>query len=409
MANRQSTIAFALAGKADADNIAPAIWSVARDATPVLVFVADGEVYKELQTAWWRSECSRVRVIRVRNSGSSNVINRLYRARLNRWSMRRQLRHHNVGLVVMEWGDGIAHRHVAKWQEIAEMISSNFFLQLQLVARDLQVPTAALPHGHSTKTSIIRSKHVQAVLDANGGKLPFADRDSHAAYVFASGYHRDVIVNHSTMSGHNTQVWGSARFNDDWVARTYAATPAAELPALRSEQLRRVLLFVPKWHNLVDKAQTLQLIAALGAERRIQLVVRGHLRADDTTLSAQDQAMFQLSNNIVMVKDHITSPSLIKACDVLIDVDSSIAFDAVLLDKPYVRPRYLQDASVTTIWDELGGAHQTDSLQATVELVSNAALQPAPRDPTFDEVVFGGAGTDVLQRYREGLLALMNS
>jgi hypothetical protein len=188
----------------------------------------------------------------------------------------------------------------------------------------------------------------------------------------------------------------------------YAATPPAELPALRSEQLRRVLLFIPKWHNLVDKAQTLQLIAALGAERRIQLVVRGHLRADDTTLSAHEQAMFQQSDNIVMVKDHITSPSLIKACDVLIDVDSSIAFDAVLLGKPYVRPRYLQDASVTTIWDELGGAHQTDSLQATVELVSNATLQPAPRDPTFDEVVFGGAGADVLQRYRDGLLALMN-
>jgi hypothetical protein len=408
MANSQSTIVFALAGKADTDNIAPAIWSVARDGTPVLVYVADDEVYKELQTAWWRLECSHVRVIRIRNNGSSNFINRLYRVRWNRWSMRRQFRHHNVGLVVMEWKEGIVHRQVAKWREITETISSNFFFQLQFAARDMQVPTAALPHGHSTKTSIIRSKHVQAVMDANGGKLPFADRDSHAAYVFASGYHRDVIVDHSTMSGHNTQVWGSARFNDAWVARLYAATPPAELPTLRSEQLRRVLLFVPKWHNLVDKAQTLQLIAALGAERRIQLVVRGHLRADDTTLSAKDLAMIQQSDSIVMVKDHITSPSLIKACDVLIDVDSSIAFDAVLLGKPYVRPRYLQDASVTTIWDELGGAHQTDSLQATVELVSNAVLQPVPRDPTFDEVVFGGAGADVLQRYRDGLLALMD-
>jgi hypothetical protein len=408
MVNCQSTIAFALAGKADADNIAPAIWSVARDATQVLVYVADDEVYKDLQTAWWRSDCSHVRVIRVRNNGSSSFINRLYRARWNRWSMRRQLRHQNVGLVVMEWREGIPLFSPKRVRWTFGWLSHNFFTQIQLAARDVQVPTVALPHGHSTKTSIIRSKHVQAVMDANGGKLPFADRDSHTAYVFASGYHRDVMVNHSTMSGHNTQVWGSARFNDAWVARLYVAAPPAQLPALRSEQLRRVLLFVPKWHNLVDKARTLQLIAALGAERRIQLVVRGHLRADDTSLSAQDQAMFQESDNIVMVKDHITSPSLIKACDVLIDVDSSIAFDAVLLGKPYVRPRYLQDASVTTIWDELGGAHQTDSLQATIELVSNAVLQPAPRDPTFDEVVFGGTGADVLQRYRDGLLALMD-
>ena len=397
---------FALAGKADADNIAPAIWSVARDETPVLVYVADDDLYKDLQTAWWRADCSIIHVIQIRNDGSSNIISRLFRGRLNRWSLRRQLRQHNVGLVVMEWREGIPSSGPEKiWFTLGW--TYNFFAQLQLAARDLQVPTVALPHGHSTKTSIIRNQHVQAVMDANCGKLPFADRDSFAAYVFASGYHRDVVVNHSMMRGENTQVWGSARFNDDWVARIYAATPSAELPELRSEQIRRVLLFVPKWHNLVDKVQTLQLVAALGAERRIQLIVRGPLRSDDSTLSAQDQTMFQQSDNMFLVKDHFTSPSLIKACDVLIDVDSSIAFDMVLLGKPYVRPRYLQDSSVTTIWDELGGAHQTDSLQATVELVSNTKLRPAPRDPMFDHVVFGGAGKEVLQGYRDRLRDLM--
>ena len=93
----------------------------------------------------------------------------------------------------------------------------------------------------------------------------------------------------------------------------------------------------------------------------------------------------------------------------LVDVDSSIAFDAVLLNKPYVRPRYLQDASVRTIWDTLGGAHQTDSLADTVALLTKDTLLPAPRDPQFEQVVFGGAGVDVLRRYRDGLLAIAAS
>jgi hypothetical protein len=267
----------------------------------------------------------------------------------------------------------------------------------------------ALPHGHSTKTTIIRSQHVQAVMDGNSGRLPFADRDSHVAYVFASTYHRDVIVGHSTMSGKNTQVWGSARFNDEWVPQLYGATTAAQLSPLRPEQLRRVLLFIPKWHNLVDKEQTLQLIVELGACESLQLVVRGHLRASDTTLTEQEVASLKNTGNIVLVGDNTSSPSLIKACDVLVDIDSSIAFDAVLLGKPYVRPRYLQDASVGTIWDTLGGAHQTDSLIDTIALLTDETLSPAPRDPQFEQVVFGGAGVDVLRRYRDGLLAIAAS
>ncbi|MFZ9727246.1 MAG: hypothetical protein ACO3DI_08650, partial [Ilumatobacteraceae bacterium] len=135
--------------------------------------------------------------------------------------------------------------------------------------------------------------------------------------------------------------------------------------------------------------------------------VRGHLRARDTSFSESESALLHRSN-VVMVPEGVSSPSLIRACDVVVDVDSSIAFDAVLLNKPYVRPRYLQDASVRTIWDELGGAHQTDSCEATVALLTRPTLQPASRDATFDDVVFGGSGEVVLDRYRDELRALAN-
>jgi hypothetical protein len=166
-----------------------------------------------------------------------------------------------------------------------------------------------------------------------------------------------------------------------------------------------VLFFVPKWQNLIDRQATIQLISTLGSHPQLQLVVRGHLRASDAALSDTEAAAFRQAS-VVMMSEGVSSPSLIDACDVVVDVDSSIAFDAVLRGKPYVRPRYLQDESVRTIWDELGGAHQTDSCEATVALLTQPTLQPAPRDSAFDEVVFGGSGEVVLSRYRDELRAL---
>ncbi len=400
------TVLFALAGPADTDNISPAIWSIARDGSPVVVYVADVAVYRDLQEVWWREECPNVKVISVVPWGPRGQFwERLGRLRWNRWRLKRALSQSDVRLVVMEWKEGIASRQPSLLKATVRRWSADFFLQLQFSARDLGVPTVALPHGHSTKTTIILSEHVRSEMEKHSGKLPFADRDSHTAYVFASDYHRDAILTNSSMSGVNARVWGSARFNDAWVKRLYEVVPNVSLPPLGDSQRRRVLFFVPKWQNLIDRPATIQLISTLGSHPQLQLVVRGHLRASDAALSDTEAAALRQAS-VVMMSDGVASPSLIDACDVVVDVDSSIAFDAVLRGKPYVRPRYLQDASVRTIWDELGGAHQTDSCEATVALLTQPTLQPAPRDSAFDEVVFGGSGEVVLSRYRDELRAL---
>lgn len=403
MSQHTGAYVFALAGKADADNIIPVIWEAARDGTPCVVIITNRDVYLTQRDAWWLRERPSVRlVLRASSEGDPSVIERLRRLAWNRAALRRFLHTERALLVAMQWREGVAHDSASMLRRMIRWWSTDFYTQLQLAAQELGIATVALPHGHSTKTTIIRSRHVREKSAADGDKLPFADRDSFAAYVFCAGYHRDAIVNGSTMSGSNVRVWGSPRFNDVWVQQLYAESPAANLPATPTSAKRRVLFFVPKWQNLVDRSATMQLIAALGADERIQLVVRGHLRAEAATLDPAERKLLE-RDNVVLVTDDVSSASLIRACDVVVDIDSSIAFDAVLLGKPYVRPKYLQDASVTTIWDELGGAHQTDSLDATVALLTADTLVPAERDRTFGQVVFGGGGAEVLARYRDGL------
>ena len=403
MAQSTGVFVFALAGKADADNIIPVIWEVSRDGQRCDVVITDRGVYAAQHDAWWVRERPSVRVIaNFATDGAPSLWERIRRVKWNRAAVRRFLRRRDVRLVAVQWREGVAHDAAGALRRALRWWSTDYFVQLQLAAADLGIPTVALPHGHSTKTTIIRSRHVREMSAAHGDKLPFADRDSFAAYVFCAGYHRDAIVEGSTMSGGNARVWGSARFNDAWVPRLYAEASPITLPPPAAGVKRRVLFFVPKWQNLVDRQATMQLIAALGANANIQLVVRGHLRAEAATLEPAERAILE-RGNVVLIADDVSSPSLISACDVVVDIDSSIAFDAVLLGKPYVRPKYLQDASVSTIWDQLGGAHQTDSLEATVNLLSSDTLVPAPRDGVFDDVVFGGTGATVLARYRDGL------
>ena len=407
---KSRTLLFYIRDKVALDNLAPVIWSLSDTNNEVLIVVTEPETYLQIKESWWFFDCPNAKISRM---FLVNTQNYLFRKLLRiRWSMgivKPFVMRNSVQVVVTDWGEGVPTPARRFFSRLYRYWFSDMSTQLQIVAAKQSLPSVALPHGHSAPATLIESAHVKEVMQSNGGKLPFADRNSFTRYVFESEYHRDVVVNHSTMSGENTQVWGSARFNDYWVKHLYDATTSAPLTHASESQKRTVLFFTPKWFHLIDKDETLKLAIALASENTIQLVIRGHARTHDAVLTKEDKSLVEQLGSVTFVPDNTPSPSLIQACDVLVDVDSSIAFDAVLLNKPYVRPRYLQDASVRTIWDTLGGAHQTDSLADTVALLTKDILLPAPRDPQFEQVVFGGAGVDVLRRYRDGLLAIAAS
>jgi hypothetical protein len=403
----ERAILFFIRDKIALDHFAPVIHSFQNCNHPVIVVAANRLLYRMIRDSWWFAQSRSTKLIlRATLSSPSSTTERVGRIRWNQYTLQQFVRRANIGLIVMDWSEGVPNSDVKLLSRMYRWLFTGFATQLLIVAKRLDIPTVALPHGHSAPTKLVLSQHVKQIMNLNDGKLPFRDRDSYSAYVFESFYKRDIILSNSTMSGQNVMVWGSARVNDYWVNLLYSETEAAVFELATHEQ-RKILFFIPKWSSLVSRQATLQLVSAIVAKKTNTVIMRAHARSEASGFTKEERAELCRLGDVVFVPEDTTSPSLIKTCDVLIDAGSSIAFDAVLLGKPYVRPRYLQDSSVITIWDQLGGAHQTDSPEATVELVSDASLQPAPRDPTFDQVVFGGAGVDVLQRYRNGLLALM--
>lgn len=323
----------------------------------------------------------------------------------NSFRARRLLARLDAGLLGVEWGNGIAGRSQSRSfiKRAKDVFAATPALQLQLAAHARGIPVVSLPHGHSTKTSLVPSAHVREVAASHGGKLPFADRDSYAAYVFCSDYHRRVIVENSTMSGDNAQVWGSTRFSREWVEKLYSLSSPADID---SGLRRRVLVFLPKWHNSIDRAATLDLLRALGREPQLHVAVAGHLRAKDSTLSEAEIDELSRLDSLDFVGASWTSTQLISWCEVLIDVDSSIAFDALRLGRLYVRPKYLQSDEVTTIYDELGGALQARDQADVIDIVTAATLEPAPMNASFWSVVAGDGPQAVGARYAQNLRQL---
>ena len=400
---------FVLRGSADIDQMTPVIWQCLKHDEHVRVVIAsDFDATSDFRLKFLQAYPNfTLRVLPGARFGTS-FMQKLRRVFWNQTRVRRLLKKSDAQVCIFEWGDGIwedqsHHGVLAKFKRWA---FTDFVLQAQYACAGLAIPTVSLPHGHSTKTMLIKSDRVTEAFAANNGKLPFANRNSFAKYVFCSGYHRDVIVGNSTMSGSNVEVWGTARFSPEWIEQLYKIAPLVNLPSLRSNQKHRVLMFLPKWHNLVNKAATLSLLTALGKLENIQLVIAGHVRGADTQLTASETAELAALPSVVFAPKGSASVSLIKTSGALIDVDASIALDAIQLGKLYVRPKYLQDASVQTIYDTLGGAIQASSEQEIVALLSTAVLPTNVVSPTFTEVVIGDAASNISKQYYLNLKAL---
>lgn len=401
------TRVFVVRGAPDVDNIIPVAWAVARSGSPVLVIVASRYDTRRDPRFEALATTGVATIIRLPAADVSGGSARVRRIVWSRWRVRRLLRRHDAGVVCTEWREGIAGDAFTGIAAMRQQLFADFMPQIQHAARDLGIPTVALPHGHSVKTSLVLSPHVRATLDAHGGKLPFADRDSFRAYVFCSAYHRDVIVGSSTMSGNNAVVWGSARFSETWIAELRRLTEGS-VRVVPRPNTRRVLFFVPKWHNLVDRAATIELLTAMSREPKLHVLVKAHPRADHTSLTAQERGALSAGGSLEFIEGPAESSALLGECDVLVDVDSSIALEAVMRGIPYVRPKWLQDASVGTIWETYAVAHQPATLYEAIALLTAAQIPAATPTDDFVEDVIGGRGSAPLDRYVTELARIVN-
>lgn len=268
-------------------------------------------------------------------------------------------------------------------------------------ARLLGIPTVCLPHGLSVKLDMASNGEIVEMLER--GPLPWKDRNRFSAFVFNTEHHRQWFLDNAEGDPAVMQTWGSLRWSPEWFAKNRSLAPPVSWPG--AEGTLKVVYMVPKWANRVHADAAIDLVRRLQEVEGISLAVMGHPRKKEGNADPL-RAAPGVDWNRIQDFSGASSVAVIDACDVVIDVGSSIGIEVLMQGKVLINPTYVHDLETIfdTIEDLAVVAHDADTVTAYLRDHVSGHPHRAPGEAMerlMREAVYGSrpAPFDVLEEY----------
>lgn len=270
-----------------------------------------------------------------------------------------------VRLVAVEWGPGVTagYDRLASLEGVRAVLRSigrSLLLRVPrdyrirhnfvIAARLLRVPTVCLPHGLSIKLDSATSDSLVELLKR--GPLDWRDRNRFSAYVLNTDHHRQWHLDYAQGDPSVMQTWGSLRWSPEWFRLNRSLVPDLEWPESADGRLK-VVFMVPKWGNRVRAEETIELVKRLHRLDFVSLAMMGHPRPGrgrPDLLRRDPEIAWERLHDV----SGASSVAVIGACDVVIDIGSSIGIEVLMQEKVLVNPSYLHE--LTTLFDVVEGA-----------------------------------------------------
>lgn len=287
------------------------------------------------------------------------------------------------GVVAFDWVERNSTICV-EWVEI--VVSSSHAMGLSIVS---------LPHGDSPHASqLIRRNELRLGPDA----------------LFSAGRMFDKLVVPNElcagrfrpfMDNQAIAVLGSPRYCDEWLAKLAELLPPSPLP--RSDSKLKVLMFLRKsnfttfWEEV---GYVVQLIASFPG---VELMIKPHTRGGWQQTLTRDFSLRRLPN-VSIAGGGIHSAHLLNWADVIIDLATSVSFEAVKENKPVLAADYLiaGRSTIAHYMPETELRCRDDVYQKIDGFLSNGCdsfYVEEHRQRFIKEMLHAGGGPDVLPRY----------
>lgn len=140
-------------------------------------------------------------------------------------------------------------------------------------------------------------------------------------------------------------VLGSPRYCDAWLAKLTTLLPPS--PLTGSTETLKIVMFLRKSDFSIFWEEVGRVVWMLAQFPRVELIVKAHTRGGWRQPLFKDRRLKQLSN-VRFVADEIHSSHLLAWSDAVIDIATSVAFEAVKIGKPVLAADYLH-ASISTV------------------------------------------------------------
>jgi len=224
------------------------------------------------------------------------------------------------GVMVFDWmerNSGIA----VEWVEI--MVS---------VARTMRLGTVSLPHGDSP--------HVSELIRHGEWRIE-PDFSFSAAGIFDK-----VVVPNEQCSkrirplfdNDKIAVLGSPRYCDEWLTKLNKIMPTS--PMTSADSRLKIVMFLRKSFYTTFWEEVEQVVQMIATFPDIELVIKLHTRGG-WKQSLTRKAELRRLQNVSIVADDIHSSHLMNWADVIVDIATSVVFEAIKAKKPVLAADYL--------------------------------------------------------------------
>lgn len=267
------------------------------------------------------------------------------------------------------------------------------------------VPLIALPHGGPF--TYLNDDFTQRIRK-EGKKPDFSSRNEFDSVVFQSQMHAEWAERHG-YERKKMAVLGAARYCKEW-SRVNLKSCGEFAPKHDDDCKLKVVFFVPHWTYNVHEKLVMELLERLSVEKDIYLVVKGHTRGSGSVRSDSVSELEKRGNVEVNVEVH--SPAIVKWCDIVINVSSSIAFEALIQGKLVIHASYLHDN--LTIFDTGEIAHVAKNQKSLLTLLNVALNNELPSfdrsaiERFLDSHINIAGRNNILNLYHNHIISMIN-
>ena len=234
-----------------------------------------------------------------------------------------------------------------------DWISSNSVFPIEFVqtvvasAKAMGLKTVSLPHGDSPHANFLVRKE----------ELKLAP---HTKFAAASMFDRIVVPNELCATRFRpfaddsaVAVLGSPRYCDEWLQILSTLLPESPLQSNPHEM--KIVLFLRKSVFSIFWEEAERVVRLLASFPQVKLIVKAHTRGGWRQPLSGNRALRKL-HNVEFVAGEVHSAHLLGWADVIIDIATSVAFEAVKIGKPVLAADYLH-AGTSTV-----GAYMPDCI-----------------------------------------------
>ncbi|MGH8762979.1 MAG: hypothetical protein ACREUR_07065 [Nitrosospira sp.] len=220
---------------------------------------------------------------------------------------------------------------VFDWIERNSSICVEWVAVVLSTARAMGLGTVSLPHGDSPHASQLIRRHELRL-------------EPDTTFANAGIFDKVVVPNELCsvrfrpfMDNRKLAVLGSPRYCDEWLAKLATLMPSS--PLARSDSRLKVVMFLRKSNFSTFWEEVGEVVRIVAGFPGVELVIKPHTRGGWQQSLTKNTSLRRLPN--VSVAGDIHSIHLMNWADVIIDLATSVVFEAVKVKKPVLAGDYL--------------------------------------------------------------------